>query len=58
MEIDWEEAKKHLEKLASQYQKLPFESAWFVMFQLGKLQGRLLNGEQTQQLYDEIMSIE
>ncbi len=57
-ELYWEKAKKHLEDTAAQYKKIPFESAWFVMGQLGKLKIRIEQGERTRQLYDEIISME
>lgn len=60
-EIDtfyWGKALKHLDEIAMQYKKLPWESAWFAMGQLGKLKIRIQQGERTQQLYDEIISME
>jgi len=58
MEIDWEQAQKHLEEVAKAYRQLSYASAWFVMRQLEQLKRRFNTGERSETLYEEIMSFE
>ena len=56
--MDWIEAYKYLAELINMYQKIPYESGWFVLSQLKKLNQRYSTGERTEQLYKEIMAME
>lgn len=56
--MDWEQALKHLQKVARVYGELPYSSALFVIKQLENLKRRYDIGERTEVLYEEIMSFE
>jgi len=56
--MDWEQALKHLEKVAKVYGQLPYSSAWFVIKQLENLKHRYDTGERSKSFYEEIMSFE
>ena len=56
--MNWAEAEEHMKNTANMYKTLPYQSAWFVIKQLEQMHERYMAGERTQQLYDEIMSLE
>lgn len=54
----WEDAKLHLKTIRSQYLALPLSSSWFALSQIRDMEARLEKGERTEQLFNEIMSME
>lgn len=57
--MNWENALTYLESVRSNYIKIGPGANWFVMNHvLPPIDNRLHAGERTQELYDEIMSLE
>ena len=55
-DLDWDKAKKRLDTLHKRYNELPASSSWFALSVLEKLRERFVDGERSEELYNEIMN--
>ena len=55
--MDWDKAEEHLKTCESVYAEVGSNAYWFMSYIIRPLRDRFNKGEQTQDLYDEIMSI-
>lgn len=56
--LDWKKAEEHLQFMIGMYEGCGWTGMFGLKFSLWPLKERLLSGERTRELYDEIMALE
>lgn len=54
-QLNWEEAKEHLNQCLKVYNDLPIGSTWFALRILNQLADRFAEGERSKELHQQIM---
>lgn len=57
-ELNWDEAKAHLDTVEGLYKDIPYQSSWFALGVIGAIRKRYNDGERTPELHKEIMEME
>lgn len=58
IKLDWKKAEEHLQFMIGLYEECGWTGMFGLKFGLWPLKERLLSGERTRELYDEIMALE